>query len=286
MRRILVLLIIIALLCPLVLCGCGKEKELEPWTMPVVDAKPTPVPTPPPAFGGNGTAEKYVWNEAESFNMSDPGAAPESPEEKFTHNQCAALFPYNFLPAEIFGESHARYDKLSLKKQNHDVMLDANDGSLAEHAYVEYLYAPKSGKEANSMKVMAELCSYSAAYDIYQSGLYPHVHCADGTRLQLSRYYFRDFVLIKVGEQRIAQILKLTPSSYFSDAQAAMDAAAESGETYIPQRQILLTVAAGENMSDEEFIAAVSDLVQFSDGSEKPPVEEHKLPGKGEKGAA
>ena len=67
---------------------------------------------------------------------------------------------------------------------------------------------------------------------------------------------------------------------------AAMDAAAESGEVYIPQRQILLTVVAGENMSDEEFIAAVSYLVQFSDGSEKPPVEEHKLPGKGEKGAA
>ena len=286
MKRILVLVIVISVLCPMLLCGCGKEKELEPWTMPTVDTKPTPVPTPAPAFGGNGTAEKYVWNEAESFDMSDPGADPESLEEKYTHNQCASLFPYNFLPTEIFGESHARYNKLSLKKQNHDVMLDPNDGTLAEHSYVEYLYAPKNGKEENSLKVMAELCGYPAAYEIYQSSLYPHVRSTDGTKLQLSRYYFKEFVLLRVGEQRIAQILKLTPTSYFSDVQAAMDAAKENGESYTPQRQILLTVTCGENMSDEEFIAAVSDLVQFSDGSEKPPVEEHKLPGKGEKGAA
>lgn len=286
MKRKIAFLLVLCLLLPMLLCGCGKEKELEPWTMPVVDSKPTPVPTAAPAFGGNGTAESYVWNDAESFNMSDPGVAADCIEESRTHSQCTALFPYNFLPSAIFAESHSVYDKLSLKKQNHDVMLDANDASLAEHAYVEFLYAPKSNKTENSITVMAELCSYQAAYDIYQSRLYPHVSFPDGAKPALSRYYFKDFVLFRYGDVRFAQVLKLTPTSYFSDTEARMADAAESGESYIPQRQILLTVSCGENMSDEEFIAAVSYLVQFSDGSEKPPVEEHKLPGKGEKGAA
>ena len=104
----------------------------------------------------------------------------------------------------------------------------------------------------------------------------------EGARLQLSTYYLRDFVLIRIGEQRAAQILKLTPSSYFTDSRAAMNADA----AFVPARQILLTVTCGVNMSDEEFIAAVCTLLRFSDGSEIVTPEPGRLPVFGEKGAA
>ena len=89
-------------------------------------------------------------------------------------------------------------------------------------------------------------------------------------------------MLIRVGEQRAAQILKLTPSSYFSDSRAALT----ENEDYVPARQILLTVTCGLNMSDEEFIAAVCTLLRFSDGSEIVTPEPSRLPAFGEKGAA
>ena len=103
-----------------------------------------------------------------------------------------------------------------------------------------------------------------------------------GVRLQTSTYYLKDFVLAKVEEQRVAQILKLTPASYFADSRRRMaeDAA------FVPRRQILLTVTCGLNMSDEEFIAAASYLLRYSDGSEIVTPEPSRLPTFGEKGAA
>jgi len=275
MKRMIMLLLALCLL----LTACGKEEPLEPWQMPTVDAKPTPVPTAAPSFGG-GSPERYVWNEAALLMMNNPGAAPGSRQENYTHKQCAALFPYNFLPSAVFGESYAGYEKLSLKKTAHDVLLDEN-GQLAEHSYIEFQYLPKSGKEEDGLYVMAELCSLEQAQEIY-NGLYPHLMMPQGVRLQTSTYYLKDFVLAKVEEQRIAQILKLTPSSYFADSRRMM---AEDA-SFVPRRQILLTVTCGLNMSDEEFIAAACYLLRYSDGSEIVTPEPSRLPTFGEKGAA
>ncbi len=278
-------LIALMLIIALCLSACGKEEELGQWEMPVVDSKPTVAPTAIPSIGG-GNPETYVWNEAEYFSMADPGAAPESIQEKYGPNDTMGLFPYNFMPASIFSESYSKYQKLSLKKTNHEVMLDPTDNSLARNAYVEFVFAPKSGSESQSLYVMAELLSYEQAEKIYNEKVYPHVSYADGARPQHSRYYLRDFVLLKCGGQRLAQILKLTPASYFTDVQAARIEAEQNGEVFVPARQILLTITCGLEMSDEEFIAAVTTILSFSDGSEKPVVEEPGLPKPGEKGAA
>lgn len=278
MKRMIAWLLALCLACPL-LAGCGRRPELEPWEMPAVDAKPTPVPTAAPAFGG-GSPERYVWNEAEFLNMANPGAAPDSLQETRTHKECLALFPYTFLPASVFGESYAAYEKLTLKKTQHDVILDAA-GELAEHAYIEFQYLPKSGREDEGLYVMAELCSLDAAQEIY-NGAYPHLLLPEGEKLRLSTYYLKDFVLAKVGEQRVAQMLKLTPASYFTDARSAM----AEDETFVPKRQVFLTLTCGLNMSDEEFIAAACYLLRYSDGSEIVTPEPSRLPAKGEKGAA
>ncbi len=278
MKKLSAWLLTICILLPL-LTACGHTEELGPWQMPAVDTKPTPVPTPAPAFGG-GSPESYVWNEAALLRMNEPGASSDSMPATCTHRQCAALFPYNFLPSAVFGESYAAFGKLSLKKTEHEVMLDSG-GALAEHSYVEYVYMPKSGSEADALYVMAELCSFDAAQEIY-NGRYPHLIMPEGEKLRLSTYYLKDFVLAKVGEQRVAQILKLTPSSYFIDARRAM----QEDESFLPQRQVLLTLTCGLNMSDEEFIAAACYLLRYSDGSEIVTPEPSRLPGKGEKGAA
>ena len=159
-------------------------------------------------------------------------------------------------------------------------MLDAA-GQLAEHAYVEYTYLPKNGKPDQALYVMAELCSYDAAMAVY-NGAWAHFVMPEGERMQRSTYYLKDFVLAKIGEQRAAQMLKLTPKSYFSDALRAM----ADDESFVPARQILLTVTCGLGMSDEEFAAAVCALLAYSDGSEIPTPEPSRLPVFGEKGAA
>ena len=48
MRNKIALLLAVLMLASALLCGCGEEKTLEPWTMPAVDAKPTVEPTPVP----------------------------------------------------------------------------------------------------------------------------------------------------------------------------------------------------------------------------------------------
>lgn len=283
MKKYKSLMALLLLMC-LMLTACGKEEELGAWEMPAVDSKPTVPPTAMPSYGG-GSPEYYVWNEAVWFNMSDPGVAEDAVQDKYGPNDTKGLFPYNFLPASLFGESYSSFDKLTFKKTNHEVMLNPADNSLAENAYVEFVYAPKSGKETQSLFVMAELLSYEQTETIYNQKVYPHMAYAEGARPSHSRYYLKDFVLAKYGEQRVAQILKLTPNSYFTDVQAARVAAEQNGEVYIPQRQILLTVTCGVEMSDEEFIAAVTTLLNFSDGSEIPPVEDGR-PKPGEKGYA
>ena len=65
-----------------------------------------------------------------------------------------------------------------------------------------------------------------------------------------------------------------------------MAEAGEAGEVFVPARQIFLTVSCGLNMSDEEFVAAVTTLLRFSDGSEIVTPEPSRLPVFGEKGAA
>ena len=50
MRNKIALLLAVLMLASALLCGCGEEKTLEPWTMPAVDAKPTVEPTPIPAY--------------------------------------------------------------------------------------------------------------------------------------------------------------------------------------------------------------------------------------------
>ena len=278
MKRMIAGLLLLCLLCPL-LTACRREEELGPWQMPAVDAKPTPTPTAAPAFGG-GSPERFVWNEAAVISMGTPGAAQESTQVTCTHKQCTALFPYNFLPASVFGESYAAYGKLSLKKDEHEVLLDA-DGALAEHAYVQFRYLPKSGREEEGLFVLAELCSFDAAQEIY-NGVYPHLFLPEGERLRLSTSYLKDFVLARLEELRVAQILKLTPASYFTDSRRAM----AEDESFVPQRQILLTLTCGPEMSDEEFIAAACAFLRYSDGSEIVTPEPSRLPGKGEKGAA
>lgn len=277
MKRMIVLLLILALLLPL--SACREEKELEPWAMPAVDTKPTPEPKPTVSFGG-GSPTDYVWNEAAFFNMADPGAAPDSVQQKYTHKQCAALFPYNFLPSTVFSESHLNYQKLTVQKTMHEVMLDA-EGQLADHAYVEYVYLPKSGRSDEGLYVMAELCTYDEALAVY-NGSWAHFTMPEGEQMRRSTYYLKDFVLVKIGEQRAAQFLKLTPSSYFSDARRAL----AEDESFVPARQILVTLTCGLNMSDEEFAAAVCALLVYSDGSEIPTPEPSRLPVFGEKGAA
>lgn len=277
-------LIALMLTAMLLLSACGKKEELGAWEMPEVDAKPTVQPTAMPSYGG-GSPEYYVWNEAVYFNMSDPGVAADAVQDKYGPNDTKALFPYNFLPASLFSESYSNYDQLSFRKTNHEVMLNPVDKSLAENAYVEFVYGPKSFKDSETLYVYAELLSFEQTETVYNQKTYPHIAYAEGARAAHSRYYLKDFVLAKYGEQRIAQILKLTPNSYFTDAQAARIQAEQNGEVYVPQRQILLTVTCGVDMSDEEFIAAVTTLLQFSDGSEIPVVDDGR-PKPGEKGYA
>ena len=87
---------LLALLLVFALIGCGREeKELEPWTMPAVDTKPTPVPTSAPSFGVSDP-ERIVWNEAAYLNMDQPGAAPDSVLQTLTHRQTLSTLPEGF----------------------------------------------------------------------------------------------------------------------------------------------------------------------------------------------
>lgn len=277
-----VLIICLGLLCA---CGGKTSEELGEWSLPTVDSKPTVQPTALPSFG-SGSPEEYVWNEAVYFSMSNPGVYQEAVTKRLKHDNAMALFPYTFLPDVMLRESYNGYDRLRIMKEPHDAILAADTLELADNAYIEIHYVPDSYDDDYSLTVCAELCSYESSRALYEQLLYPHISYADGSKPVESSYYLNRFVLAKYGEKRIAQIFRLIPKSYFSDVPAAMADAAENGEEYIPQRQLLLTITCGDKMTDDNFLAAVVALLTYSDGSEIPVAAESPLPVFGQKGAA
>lgn len=276
MKRIIIPL----LLAVCLLSGCG---DTGPWEMPQVDSAPTPTPTSAPVFS-TSSPENYIWNDILSFNMSDPGVSGERFEQELSHSESLKLFGAEFLPGSIFTESRSQYKPLSLKKTSHQVILDSQ-GALQENAYVEYVYLPSNGNESKGITVMAELCSYDTLAKIYNFQLVPHVAFPQGSSPRPSSYYLSSFLLMKLGDVRYAQALVL-PTGYFSTV-SRLESALEEGEELELQRQVLLSFTCGEDMSDEEFIAAVCRIWRYGAGNDPvPPVETPSLPQRGEKGAA
>ena len=284
MRKITALLILVSILFTLPLCACGKEEELGEWQMPEVDARPTTAPTAAPAFGGGSTA-RYIWNEAVSINMSDPGVSAAATTKTLTHAETLALFGGQFLPKTIFNESYGAYSRMYLEQVKHEVLINA-DGGLAENAYVEYRYLNKDWVEAASITVCAELISYERVQEIYDTRAYPHISYPEGTNVQFSSYYLQSFVLTRIGDARCAQWLAV-PSSYLSYIDEALKKAEEEGTQALIPPVPLLTFSCREKVSDEQLIAAVCEIGSTASASVYlPPLNEKKLPKPGEKGAA
>ena len=275
-----ILLPIVLLLC-LLLCACG---ELEPWEMPVLDAAPTPSPMPSPKPSGQPVS--YLWNQASSYDMADPGVTTARFPTKLSHKETLALFGQDLLPSQLFSESYSRYEPLYLQKAEHDVILDA-EGQLAENAYVEFHYLPSKGDEKKGLTVMVELCSHETVDKLSNEGYLPHVHLAEDSSFVYSSYYLERFSLFKVGSQRWAQALVL-PDGYISKAASALakaQALEEQGKQAPPlPRQALLSFTCGEEMSDQQFIEAVCKLWQSGSGIDPDPPK--ATPAPGEKGAA
>lgn len=253
MRKITAAMLLLSVL----LCGCaGKGGELEPWTAPAIEAAPTPTPKAAVGYSGESLPpESYIWNEAVSFNMSDPGVQVAAEQETFNHSGSFEVFGGQFLPKTIFNESYSPYSRLYLEQIQHQILLDAY-GQLPPNAYVEYRYLNKAWVESKSITVMAELCSYEQVMDVYARKLYPHISYGEGVTPQTSVYYLQSFVLSKIGDTRYAQWLVL-PTAYFSYVEKARAIAEDKGEEPVLQRQVLLTFTCREDVSDEEFIAAV-----------------------------
>ena len=276
MKRIILPLLVAVCL----LSGCG---DTGPWEMPQVDAAPTVPPTTAPVFS-SASPETYIWNDIQSFNMSDPGVSGDRFEQELSHKESIALFGSSFLPDAIFTESRSPYKPLNLKKTSHHVIVDS-EGQLQENAYVEYVYLPSNGNEKMGLTVMAELCSHETVSKIYSQQLTPHAVFADGVSPRVSSYYLNNFMLMKQGDTRYAQALVL-PTSYFSTV-ASLESALEEGEELELPRQVLLSFTCGQDMSDDEFIAAVCRIWRYGTGNDPvPPVETPSLPQRGEKGAA
>lgn len=230
-------------------------------------------------------AERYVWNEAESVNMSDPGVSVSVTGAELTHAETLELFGGQFLPKTIFGDSYGSYERMYLEQKAHSVLLDES-GELPENAYVEYRYLNKAWVEAGSITVYAELCTAERAQEIYYSSAYPHITYSGGAKPSLSSYYLQPFVLAKCDGVRWAQWLAV-PDSYFSRAERLEEKAAASGTEAEVPRVALLTFTCRENVSDEQFIAAVRTIGAASAETftiADPDVT--ALPADGEKGAA
>ena len=270
------------LLICLSLCACSGD--LEPWEMPQVDAAPTAAPAAVPSYSAGTGPEKYVWNEAVSFDISSPGVTGERIQQELSHSKSLLLFGQSLLPDAIFTESRSPYTTRSLQKAQHTVLLDS-EGALMENAYVEYVYLPKNGNTKRGITVMAALCTHDTLLQIQRRSLTPHTVFEAGVTPALSSYYLNDFLLFKVGETRYAQAAVL-PGSYFSRV-AAMEGALEEDEELTLPRQALLSFTCGEDVSDEEFISAVCKIWQYGSGiAPEVPVETPRLPQPGEKGAA
>lgn len=280
MKKLFVFVLLLVLLA-----GCGEERTLEVWEMPQLDAAPTAEPTALPAASSVQSAERYVWNEGESFNMASPGVSVPASQKELTHAETLALFGGQFLPKTIFNESYGAYERMYLEQVKHDVLLDGS-GELPENAYIEYRYLNKAWVEAGSISVMAELCSYERAQEIFNNGAYPHITYPGGAKPQLSTYSLQNFVLTKIGGERYAQWLAV-PSQYFYYAEKMEKNAAEQDlEPDIP-RIPLLTFTCRENVTDEQFIAAVRAIAQACSSSiVLTDPDAPSLPKPGEKGAA
>lgn len=284
MKRAVFFILIAALL----LCGCGKEpEELGEWTLPSVEGAPT-VQTATASQSGTATGAapvKYVWNEALSVDMSDPGAAVTAMPSSLSHAETLSLFGGQFLPMTIFGESYGNYERRYLEQVKHDVLCDES-GALAENAYIEYRYMNKAWVESKSITVMAERCSFERVQEICNTRGYPHIRYAEGTVPQMSGYYLESFVLAKCGETRYAQWLVL-PDSYFSYAARVQAIAEELDKDFPVQPLTLLTFTCQPEVSDGEFIDAVCAISQASKAAVRlPDPEKLRLPAPGEKGAA
>jgi hypothetical protein len=261
-------LIIPLLAAAMLLTACG-EKDLGTWEMPAVDAAPTTEPTQAPTFGSYSGPESYVWNEALSFDMADPGVGEYVTPTELSHSKSLELFGESFLPSTIFSESYSQYTYRSLQKTEHQVLLDSK-GELMANAYVEYSYLTKSKNEKLAITVMAELCDHDTVVSIYNGKLTPHVTFEDGVKPKMSSYYLNSFLLFRVGDQRYAQVTVL-PSSYFARVSALESSLAEGEELSLP-RQVVLTMTCGEDVSDEEFIAAVCQIWNTGSGNAPEPV--------------
>ena len=276
--------ILMCLLAALLLAGCG-EREMGEWQMPELEAAPTAQPTAMPVIGETKPVENYIWNEGESLNMSDPGVGVPASQKELTHAETLELFGGQFLPKTIFDERYGAYERMYLEQVRHTVLLDGS-GALPENAYVEYRYLNKAWVEAGSITVMAELCSYERAQELFYAGVYPHMRYAEGVRPVMSSYYLDNFILTKIGETRYAQWLAM-PGQYLSYIQKAEQKASEEDtEPEIP-RVPLLTFTCREKVMDEEFIAAVREIGRACAASVTlPDLDAPKLPKPGEKGAA
>lgn len=271
-------------LAALLLCACGEKPPQGEWTMPVLESAPTAAPKDVQAWGGSNP-ERYIWNEAQSFDMSDPGVTVTAYPKNISHSESLALFGGQFLPKTIFGESHGAYERMYLEQVSHDVLLDES-GALAENAYVEYRYLNKAWVENKSISVMAELCSYDRVMEIYSSRLYPHIVCMDAAKPQMSGYYLSSFVLARCGGLRCAQWLVL-PDNYFSYVDRLKSVCAELDMEPEIKPLVLLTFTCREDVSDEQFIAAVCAISQASQTSVVlPNPDTLKMPKPGEKGYA
>ncbi len=283
MKKLVAAIILAALL----LSGCaGRDAgRSEPWVLPTIEPAPTAPPKSTPSRAeGSLSPEQYIWNEAESVNMSDPGAGEAAIPGEYSHEDSFALFEGQFLPDNIFNESYAKYSRLRLQKSTHQVLTDES-GALAENAYVEYKFLPKNGDESKSLTVMAELCGYDRVMDIYSRSAYPHVYYPEGVTPRSSVYYLNYFMLFKVGETRYAQWL-LLPSTYFSYAERVRSQAEDAGEAPDIQRQVLMTFTCGSQMGDEEFIAAVLAVYQYGSGVRSVPSDAPPTLAPGDKGYA
>ena len=282
MRRIIAWVLLAALL----LCGCsaGGGKRLEEWTVPEIETAPTVAPTARPAGGGGLQPELYVWNEALSFNMSDPGVTVETTAQICSHGESVALFGGRFLPDTIFAESYVGYSKQYLRQTEHQILIDAS-GALAENSYVEYQYVPADWNEKNGITVLAELCGYDKVMSICSDRQYPHIAYAQGAAPALSAYYLDEFVLAKLGTVRYAQWMVL-PSAYFSYADRVIQEAEDSGTEPEIQRQVLLTFYCGSDIEDQQFVAAVRAIAQYAVTTRTLPSAVKRTPAPGEKGAA
>ena len=242
MRKFLIILLSL-LSCLLCACSYKQEPVLEAWQVPEIETAPV-APTPTPFVPSGGKTLNIIWNEADSINMSDPGVQGNPEEKQLSFSKSLALFPWDFLPYELFGSKEG-YPLLRVEQIPHGVLLDEN-GQLLENAYVQFRFLPKDGNEAQGVTVMAELVSRERQIAMYDSTLaYPHLRYDEGVQPLPSRYGLDSFLLSRCGQYRYAQMILPLPNNVSSD------------------RVILLTMGCGLELSDEQLVDALMEIWEY-----------------------